>query len=54
MKTTHAGLGITEGDWNAMVGHFLATLKKFDVPQKETDELVAIVATTKGAIVEKP
>ena len=54
MKTTHAGLGITESDWNVMVGHFLATLKKFNVPQMETDELVAIVATTKAAIVEKP
>ena len=54
MKTTHTGLGITESDWNVMVGHFLATLKKFNVPQKETDELVAVVATTKAAIVEKP
>jgi hemoglobin len=54
MKTTHQGLGITESDWNVMVGHFLATLKKFSVPQKESDELVAIVATTKAAIVEKP
>jgi hemoglobin len=54
MKTSHTGLGITESDWNAMVGHFLATLAKFGVPKKETDELVAIVATTKGAIVEQP
>jgi hemoglobin len=54
MKTSHAGLGIAEADWNVMVGHFLATLKKFGVPQKESDELVAIVATTKAGIVEKP
>ena len=54
MKTTHTGLGITESDWNVMVGHFLATLDKFKVPKPEVDELVAIVATTKAAIVEKP
>lgn len=54
MKTSHTGLAITEGDWNRMVELFKATLAKFKVPQKEQDELIALVATTKGAIVEKP
>ena len=53
MKTTHKGLGITEADWNTMAGHFVATLNKFNVPKKEQDELLAIVATTKKDIVEK-
>ena len=53
MKTSHKGLGISEADWNIMAGHFVATLNKFKVPQKEQDELLAIVATTKKDIVEK-
>ena len=54
MKSSHAGLGITESDWHVMVKHFLASLAKFQVPQKEQDELVAIVATLKKDMVEKP
>lgn len=53
MKTTHKGLGITEADWTASVNHFVATLNKFNVPKKEQDELIAIVASTKKDIVEK-
>lgn len=54
MKTAHAGLGITEADWNAAVKDLVDTLDKFKVPQKEKDELIALVATTKADIVEKP
>ena len=53
MKTTHKGLAITENDWNIMAKLFVETLNKFKVPQKEQDELLAIVATTKKDIVEK-
>jgi hypothetical protein len=40
-----------EKQWDAMVADFKATLNKFKVPQKEQDELIAIVATTKPDIV---
>jgi hemoglobin len=53
MKTTHKGLGITESDWTVMASLFVETLTKFNVPKKEQDELLAIVATTKKDIVEK-
>jgi len=53
MKTSHKGLAITENDWNTMAKLFVETLNKFKVPQKEQDELLAIVATTKKDIVEK-
>jgi len=53
MKASHAGLGITEDDWNTAVAHLVATLNKFKVPQKEQGELAAILATVKGDIVEK-
>ena len=54
MKAAHAGLGITESDWQTAVKHFVATLDKFKVPQKEKDELLAIVSGLKTDIVEKP
>jgi hemoglobin len=54
MKSTHAGLGIAKADWDKAVSLFLATLDKFKVPQKERDELVAIVGSLEKDIVEKP
>lgn len=54
MKTAHAGMGITEAEWQAAVNDLLATLEKFKVPKREKDELVAIVASTKADIVEMP
>lgn len=54
MKESHKDMNISEGDWNAMVDDFKASLDKFKVPQKEQDELVAIVATTKNDIVKQP
>ena len=54
IKAAHAGLGITESDWQTAVKHFVATLDKFKVAQKEKDELLAIVSGLKTDIVEKP
>jgi hemoglobin len=54
MKTTHKGLGIAEADWTAAVGHLVASLDKFKLPQKEKDELLAIAGSLKKDIVEKP
>lgn len=53
MKTTHAGLGITEADWQAAVNHLVASLDKFKVPKTEKDELLAAVSKFKNDIVEK-
>jgi hemoglobin len=54
MKTSHAGLGITEKDWDASVKHLVATLDKFNVPAKEKDEVLTTVSSLKKDIVEKP
>ena len=54
VKAAHAGLGIAESDWQTTVKHFVATLDKFKVPQKEKDELLAIVSGLKTDIVDKP
>jgi hemoglobin len=53
MKTSHVGLGIAEGDWQAAVKHLVATLDKFKVPEKEKNELLAIASSLKPDIVEK-
>ena len=52
MKTAHAGMKITEVEFNALAGDLVDTLKKYKVPQTEIDELVAIVASTKKDMVE--
>lgn len=54
MKTTHAGLGITEKDWDTSVKYLVATLDKFSVPAKEKDEVLGAVSSLKKDIVEKP
>jgi hemoglobin len=53
MKTSHAGLGITESDWDAAAKHLVASLDKFKVPEKEKGEVLAFVTSLKKDIVEK-
>jgi len=53
MKTTHAGLGITEADWDAAAKHLVEALDKYKVPKAEKDELLAFVVSQKKDIVEK-
>lgn len=52
-KTAHAGLGISEGDFNVVVQHLVDTLNKFKVPDVEQKELLGIIGTLKPDIVEK-
>ena len=54
LKVAHAGLGITDADWQIAVNHLTATLDKFKVPQKEKDELLALTTSLKGDIVVPP
>jgi hemoglobin len=51
-KTVHAGLGITEADFEIVVNHLVDTLDAFKVPAKEKQELLSIVGTLKSDIVE--
>lgn len=53
MKSAHAGAGITEADWNAAVGHLVATLDKFKVGERERTELLTAISSFKNDIVEK-
>ena len=54
MKTSHSGLGITAADWELSVQHLVATLNKFQVPQKELDEVLGAISSFKSDIVETP
>ena len=51
-KVTHSGLGITESDFNVVAQHLVDTLNKFNVPEKEQKELLAIINTLKADIVD--
>ena len=51
MKESHQHLNITQAQWDAMVADFKTTLGKFKVPQREQQELITIVGSTKSDIV---
>jgi hemoglobin len=51
MKESHEKLNISQPEWDAMVVDFKATLDKFKVPQREQQELVTIVGSTRNDIV---
>jgi len=53
MKTAHAGLGVTPADWDKSVLLLVTTLTKFNVPQKEQQEVLTAVSSLRGDIVEK-
>ena len=52
MKLSHKGMRISESDWTIFLNHADATLKAFNVPQAEYEEVVAFVQNTKADIVE--
>ena len=52
MKLSHKGMRISESDWTIFLNHADATLKAFNVPRAEYDEVVAFVQSTKADIVE--
>jgi hemoglobin len=54
MKDAHKGMGITDDEFDAAAGHLIDVLKKNNVPQKEIDELVGIIASTRKDMVEIP
>jgi hemoglobin len=54
MKTAHAGMGISNADWDALVGDLAKSLNKFKVKKADQKALVAVLAPLKGDIVEKP
>jgi hemoglobin len=52
MADTHRGMGVTGGEFDALVEDLVATLNKFNVPQAEQGELAGILAPLRVDIVE--
>ena len=54
MKRSHAGMGVTGAQFDALAGHLVAALDKLKVPEQEKSELLALVGPTRADIVEEP
>jgi hemoglobin len=52
MRETHDGMGVTAGEFDALVEDLVETLNEFEVPQAEQDELLGLLAPMRGEIVE--
>lgn len=52
MKTSHAGLGISESDWNIFAQHAMAALDDLGVAEPEKGEVLSLAASFKGDVVE--
>jgi hemoglobin len=52
MRDAHRDMGVTEGEFNALVEDLVAALNQFNVPKREQDELLAALGTMKTDIVE--
>ena len=53
MKTSHHGMHIDDGDWDAFMHHSAAMLDHFGVPAREKEEVLAFFAGLKGEVVER-
>jgi hemoglobin len=51
MKDAHAGMKITEADFNALVEDLTKSLDKFKVAEREKNELLGALGGMKGDIV---
>jgi hemoglobin len=52
MKTAHAGLEINASDWQLAMDHVERALVKFNLPGKETKELLALIDGLADQIIE--
>jgi len=52
MRETHDGMGVSAGEFDALVEDLVATLDEFDVPEAERDELLGLLGPMRGDIVE--
>jgi hemoglobin len=51
MKNVHAGMRISNPEFDAVVGDLKATLDKLQIPDKEQKELLAVIESTRPQIV---
>ena len=53
MKSAHAGMGISNADFNALVEDLTKSLNKFKVGKAEQDQLLGVLGPMRSQIVEK-
>jgi hemoglobin len=52
MAISHRGMGISESDWAAFIGHLEATLDSFSVPATEREQVLGFIDSTRADIVD--
>jgi hemoglobin len=52
MKTAHAGLQISASEWKISMDHIERALSKFAVPDRESKQVLALISSLSGEIVE--
>jgi hemoglobin len=52
MRETHDGMGVTAGEFDALVEDLVATLNQFGVAKPEQDELLGLLGPMRADIVE--
>jgi hemoglobin len=52
MKATHAGMGISQAEFEAVVDDLVQTLNRYEVAEQEKHELLALLAPMRDDIVE--
>ena len=53
MKAVHARMEITNDTWNAFTGHLNETVTRFQIADRERNELVVIIASLKKDVVNR-
>jgi hemoglobin len=53
MKTSHTGMGIDQDDYNAFTRHLAATLERFNLSERERNDVMGFIASLEKEIVEK-
>ncbi len=53
MKTAHAGLEISASEWEVSMNQIALALAKFNVPEREGKELLALIAGLADQIIER-
>jgi len=53
LQAAHAGLAITEADWEGLIQHVAASLEQLKIPAPEKQEFLALFSKMKMEIVER-
>ena len=52
MKTAHAGLAISPGEWEIAMEHVQRAIAKLKIPEREGKELLALFLSRSGDVIE--